>query len=394
MASNGAVPDGIGNGADTSAPAPDDKPVSLRDVAEQAWDDLEAEADEIEPSEPSSSERARDEQGRFIARELPPGEQTPVPAPAIPASQAPRPDPAQGSQPPQHWPQQDRDMYARLPKEGQEFLMRRHNDMERDYTAKTQAAATAVEFVQALTPVFTDPDLQRSLVDPNGQPVHPAEAVRQWAQVHMRASHPDPRVRAGLLRDLAQGMQLNPAAVFGQSQQGSPVPGMTPDDLKDPALRQFADYVADTHSGVAALRNELDMIKRQSSEQQKAAATAYAKQGIDAFADAVDQQGRRLYPYFDAVLPQLMELYHANPGRDLREAYETACWMSATIRGQIQQAQSSQSRRQQDNARAAAAARGNLRGRTAPVSKGDQSGSPQGLRAALEAAADEVGFEG
>jgi DNA invertase Pin-like site-specific DNA recombinase len=68
--------------------------------------------------------------------------------------------------------------------------------------------------------------------------------------------------------------------------------------------------------------------------------------------------------------------------------------MSATVWGQIQQAQSSQSRRQQDNARAAAAARGNIRGRTAPVSKGDQSGSPQGLRAALEAAADEVGFEG
>jgi hypothetical protein len=399
--SNGGVPDGIGNGADTSAPAPEDKPQSLRDVAEQAWDDLEAEADLEDASEseaPQPRDDGRDERGRWVAKhpETIPGEQTQVPAPAVPpASQQPRPDPAQSNQAPAHWPQAARDMFARQTPEAREYLLERHAAMERDYTQKTQAAATAVEFVQALTPIFSHPDVQRSLVDfQTGQPVHPAEAIRQWTDMHLRAMHPDPRVRAGLARDIMQRMQLDPAAVFGHPQQGSPIPGMTPEDLKDPALRQFADYVADTHSGVAALRNELEMIKRQSAEQQKSVAAAAAKQGIDAFADAVDQQGNRLYPYFDAVLPELMELYHANPGRDLREAYDTACRMSATVWGQIQQSQSSNTRRREDNARAAAAARGNIRGRTAPVVKGDQAGQGQGLRAALEAAADEVGFEG
>jgi hypothetical protein len=395
---NGGTPDGVGNGADTSAPAPDDKPQSLRDVAEQAWDDLEAEADlEEQQDETQPRDDGRDERGRFTARQPLPGEQTPVPAPAVPpASQQPRPDPAQSNQAPAHWPQAAREMFARQTPEAREYLLERHAAMERDYTQKTQAAATAVEFTQALAPIFTHPAVQQSLVDyQTGQAVHPVEAIRQWTDMHLRAMHPDPRIRAGLARDIMQRLQLDPAAVFGHSQQGqSPVPGMTPEDLKDPALRQFADYVADTHSGVAALRGELEMIKRQSAEQQRAAATAYAKQGIDAFADAVDSQGNRLYPYFDTVLPELMELYRANPARDLREAYDTACRMSATVWGQIQQAQSSQSRRQQDNQRAAAAARGNIRGRTAPVSKGDQAQTPHSLRAALEAAADEVGFEG
>jgi hypothetical protein len=115
--------------------------------------------------------------------------------------------------------------------------------------------------------------------------------------------------------------------------------------------------------------------------------------GIDNFADEKDAQGNLLHPHFDAVLPQVIELYQANPNRDLREAYETAVWMNPQLRQTMIQSAQQTVEQKHSNQRAAAAARSNVRGRTSPVSKpGPQDGEPQGLRAALAAAADEVGL--
>ena len=60
-----------------------------------------------------------------------------------------------------------------------------------------------------------------------------------------------------------------------------------------------------------------------------------ARTGIDGFADEKSSDGRPLRPHFDAVLPLIIDLYKANPNRDLSEAYETACWAHPEVRKQL-----------------------------------------------------------
>lgn len=378
----------------------DEAPRSLREIAEAAWTEVES-APEPETTEtpPAGQDgRARDNLGRFAS--VPPdatGEQPPGPAPiddkTAPPAQPPSPAPqGSSSEAPAHWSAEDKATFAKLPKEGQDFLLKRHTAMEQDYQSKVQANATAVQFTQSVAPVFEHPSVKAALVDyQTGGAVHPADAIRQWAAFHVRAMSRDPNERVGLLREMAQRMQLDPAAVFGQGNQ--PVNGLSEEDMKDPAIRYFVDHVGKTAQEVQALRNQLQDLNRQQSERQSQESLRVIGWGIDSFADEKDAQGKLLHPHFDTVLPQLIELYQANPQRDLRETYDAAVWMNPQLRSTLIQQERQSVEQRQANERAAKAARGNVRGRTSPVEKPAAEGDkPKGLRATIAAAADEVGL--
>jgi hypothetical protein len=201
----------------------------------------------------------------------------------------------------------------------------------------------------------------------------------------------DPNERVGLLKEMAQRMQLDPAAVFGQGNQ--PVNGLSEEDMKDPAIRYFVDHVGKTAQEVQALRGQLQDLNRQQSERASQESLRVIGWGIDTFADEKDATGKLAHPHFDAVLPQMIELYSANPNRDLHEAYNTAVWMNPQLRQTLIQNERQSVEQRQANERAAKAARGNVRGRTSPVEKPTaDTDKPKGLRATIAAAADEVGL--
>jgi hypothetical protein len=375
------------------------EPRSLREIAEAAWNTIETAPDDgaDDQSEPPAGQdsRVRDNLGRFAKA----GEQSsPDPAPpqndkTAPPVQPPSPAPTgSSSEAPQHWSAEDKATFAKLPKEGQDFLLKRHNEMERDYQSKVQANATAVQFTQAVAPVFEHPSVTAALIDyQTGGRVHPVDAIKQWAAFHVRAMSKDPNERAGLLRELAQRLQLDPAAVFGQSNQSGN--GLSEEDMKDPAIRYFADHVGKTSKDLQALRDQLQEIGRQQTERASQESLRVIGWGIDQFADEKDAQGNLLHPHFDAVLPQVIELFQANPQRDLREAYEAAVWMNPQLRSTLIQQERQSVEQKAANERAAKAARMNVRGRTSPVAKpGAEGDKPKGLRAVISAAADEVGL--
>jgi hypothetical protein len=375
----------------------EEAPKSLREVAEEAWSEVEEAADDDtgqEPPEPQSGQdgRKRDSLGRFMPGEA--DDTVPAPDGKIPAPDGAQPHPApagSSNEAPAHWSPEARAMYAKLPQEARDFLLERHTAMERDYQGKVQQSASAVQFTQALAPVFEEPRMKASLANVEGRPLHPVHAIEQWAAFHLRAMDPNPQVRMGLLQELAQRMQLDPAAL-GKT---PPPPGLSEQDLADPAVKYFADTVGRTMQELNALRGELNGIRAAETERTNEAVLRATRQGIDSFADATDPQGNKLYPHFDAVLPQLIELFRANPDRDLKEAYDTAVWMAPTVRQGLLTRERSTVEQRQSNERASRAARGNVRGRTSPVSKPDAAnGEAKGLRATLAAAAEEVGFEG
>lgn len=375
------------------------QPRSLREIAEASWNELEsAEPTPAEGEQPAAgqSERSRDNLGRFVSKE--PGEQPDGPAPAqtektAPPAQPQSPAPqGSSSEAPAHWSANDKATFAKLPKEGQDFLLKRHTEMERDYQSKVQANATAVQFTQSVAPVFEHPAVSAALVDyQTGARIHPTDAIKQWAAFHVRAMSPNVEDKVGLIKDLMTRLNLDPAAVLGQGNQ--PVPGLSDEDMKDPAIRYFVDHVGKTAQEVQALRNQLQDFNKRQQEQASQESLRVINWGIDNFADEKDAAGNPLHPHFDAVLPQMIELFQSNPQRDLREAYETAVWMNPQLRQTLIQSERQSVEQKAANERAAKAARSNLRGRTSPVEKPAADGDkPKGLRAVIAAAADEVGL--
>jgi len=259
--------------------------------------------------------------------------------------------------------------------------------MEGDYQRRVQANATAAQFTEALAPVFRDPVISGSLQQAGASPF---DAIQQWASFHKRAMDPNPEVRGLLLKELGQRMGLNPAAGGQVSQPG--IAGLTEAELKDPAIKLFADHIGKTLNDVQALRGELNQMRQQDVDRQTAEAQKISRWQIDQFADEKDAQGNLRHPHFDAVLEHMIELFHANPARDLQQAYDMAIWAVPAIRTSLLAAERNNVQQQQSNERAKQAVRSNVRGVTSPVSKPAGEGKPTGMRATLEAAADEVGF--
>jgi hypothetical protein len=386
------------------AAQPEARP-SLREIAEQAWDDVVENApddggESPDQPEPGRSSQNRDSLGRFSSKEEEPGEAAPPEAPSPDdqdsAPQEPesptQPPQGESSEAPQNWSAQDRQTFAKLPEEAREFLLRRHSDMEGDYQRRVQAVGVAAQFTEAVAPVFQDPVVQGSLKQ---QGISPVDAIQQWAAMHRRAYHPDPRERVNLLVDIARNVGLDPAAIFATQSRpdaAGPLPGLTEEDLKDPAIRSFADHIGRTSSEVQQLRNAIQQMTQQRQDE----VLQVTRMNIDRFADEADAQGNKLRPDFDECLPALMEMVRANPQVDIAQAYNEARWRTPSIRERlVNAAQSSaqqtvQQRQSADRARAAV--RTNVRGMTSPVTKPAPTEGAKGLRATLEASADEVGI--
>lgn len=395
-------------------------PPSLRDIAEAAYDDLESAAAAPEGEGPSpegeapseetiaDGDRPRDKQGRWVSKSgAQPGEAIepldPAPKPKpVSETQAPKPpDPAAAppsagakqSGPPEHWSAEDKATFAKLPAEGQAFLLKRHGDMEAEFTRKSQASAGAVQFTQALAPVFNDPQIARSL---QAAGVNPVQAIHEWANWHRLGTSERQEDKFHLLVNLTQRMGLDPARIFAALQNQPPqgVAGLDPEALKDPAVKFFADHLGKTQSELDALRDQLARREQAELAARNEWSLRNARANVDGFADEKGKDGQPLRPYFDAVLPILTDMFKANPNRNMAEAYDTACWAHPEVRKHLLAAEHYRQQSQQDLAKARVAVRGNTRGVTAPVARpnGADGASKGGIRDAIERSADEVGF--
>jgi hypothetical protein len=381
---------------------------SLREIAEQAYDDLESAANEPEapqePEEPlASDERPRDKQGRWVSKskDAEPGEaieQLPAADPAlkeeVTGTSAQEPDPAaqaRSNQVPEHWSAEDKATFAKLPPEGQAFLLKRHGEMEAEFTRKSQASAGAVQFTQSLAPVFNDRRIQSSLQQMG---LNPTQAVQEWAGFHVRAMSPNLQDRFNVLVDMTERMGLDPARIFSALNK-SPLPeGLSESELKDPAVKFFADQLGQIASQHNALRSEMQQRWAAENQARAQAGEQHARQSIDQFADEKGPDGNPLRPYFDAVLPILLDLFKANPQRSLVEAYDAACWSHPEVRKQLLAAEHQRQQSRHDVEKAKIAQRGNTRGLTSPAVKPSGTDGPSrgSLRDAIERSAEEVGF--
>ena len=393
----------------------DAPPPSLRDIAEQAYDDLETGAEAEAPEAPegeapaeeplASDERPRDKSGRWVAKsEAQTGEAIARPPPPADPAQKPKdsepratePDPAvaqapRSNQVPEHWSAEDKATFAKIPAEGQAFLLRRHGEMEAEFTRKAQASAGAVQFTQSLAPVFNDRRIQASLQQMG---LNPTQAVQEWATFHIRAMSPDQKDKFQVLVDLTERMGLDPARIFSALNQPQLPEGLSESELKDPAVKFFADRLGQTTGELNALKSEIQQRWAAENQARVQAGEQHAKANIDQFADEVGSDGKLLRPHFNTVLPILLDLYRANPQRNMAETYDAACWSHPEVRKQLLAAEQMRVQSRHDVEKAKIAQRGNTRGLTSPAVKPPGLNGPSrgSLRDAIEQSAEEVGF--
>jgi hypothetical protein len=268
--------------------------VSLRDDLSKIYDsqesgetvepEIEATAEEEEPKEKG---RARDESGKFVKAEGETEEEAPEDG-AEPEELAATPEP--GLEAPQHWSSTDKAVFAKQPKEAQEFLLRRHKDMEADYTRKTQEVAETKRFKDTFDQLLTP---YRQTFAMNG--LDDVGGVR-YLLGYFSALQQNP---AATIQSLAQQYGVD----LGQNQGGT----------VDPNMKPLLDKIQLLESQIA-----------QTSQAQQYQVSSNLLEQVNSFRDEKDATGNLKHPHYETVRQDMSWLVGNGRAKSLQEAYEQA----------------------------------------------------------------------
>ena len=268
---------------------------------------------------------------------------------------------------PSHWPQADRDMFAKQTPEGKTWLLARHKAMEADYTKKTQDAGSARRYKDQLDEVFAP---YREAMARDG--IDDVTAIKQLVAAHDYLQK-DP---INGINWLAQRYGID----LKQATEG--VSG----DAQNPELVSMKNRFAQ-------LENKLNStLSAQQNEQQKATLTQ-----VEQFAVEKDAQGNALRPHFDEVAKDIAVLIGVSRQQgdqlSLQDAYDRAIYANPQVRAKVLAVLETERKAKDEDERkrkadAAKRAGFEVRGQGAAVSLAAQTNS---VREDLEAAFAEHG---
>lgn len=366
-----------------------DKPKSIDEIMNEAWEQTMGEADTL-PEESqhldvvlesvSDTPPEGNAQDASSTTQQDTGTQETEPAGEQQATTEESTQPAGSAEAPQHWSEADRTMFGTLTQEAKDFLLRRHRDMEADYTRKTQENANAIKLGKAAIDVI-DTEIQTSLQMAG---VDQGQFLKNLVGYH-KLSMQDP---VAFVRAVTRSLRLDPAQVFptgtppaGDGQQQTPPAGTDPLSTR-----------------LAAIEGRIT--RDDQARQQEAVATAGRE--LSTFSTEKDPQGNLLRPHFEQVKQTMGRLMMADETLDLQQAYEVAVFRDPELRKTLPAQTNGAApatvavdmdkvRRGEEAARAVKAnKRGNGNGAVTPPAapKGKMS-----LHEAMNAAADEIGLK-
>ncbi|MCW3678222.1 hypothetical protein [Burkholderia cenocepacia] len=243
---------------------------------------------------------------------------------------------------PQSWNAAERAHWEKIPAEVQAVITRREEEAHRGITKLGQDAAYGQKLRDVISPYL--PIIRAEGGDEAG-------AVRDLLQTAyvLRTANPEQKVQ--LFRQLAGqfGVDLSAAA------QG----------------------VREVDPELAALRQELTQVRgylANTEQQQHQQIEASAQQMIDAF--AADPKNE----FYEQVKPLMGQLLVAGQAQTMQDAYDQACWATASVRSTLMQ-------RQEADAEAKRAAEAKARAGAKRHAGGSVSGAPTAPVAATASAA-------
>lgn len=328
----------------------------LRAALASAFEEQKGSEADAEPAK-TATERARDEKGRFASKQT-----DTEPATRVEASEA-KDEPIA---PPYSWTADQKEHFSQLPREMQQYIIKREQERESFVGRKSQEVSAIKERYQAVDRIVEQYGdvFQRSGVDPYFGLEQLVAAQRYLDK--------DP---IGALQAIAQsyGIDLSQLAngsahSVQQQQQAAP---------------QYNPLVPELN----AIQAKLAAIEQEKMAQQWHSQVAE----VNAFANEMDANGKLIRPYMADVNEQLTDeiriLRERNPHAPAREilqqAYDAACWKNPEVRSKLIEAQR-QPQIQAQRVQQARLAGSSVRG--APGASTLAAGSGSSVRDALLAA--------
>jgi hypothetical protein len=269
--------------------------VSLRDDLSAIYDKQENETPEVEETlvEAEPKSRVRDESGKFVkatGNDSQEEETEPVSEEEPESKLEPEKVQEPSIEAPQHWSAEDKAAFTKIPKDAQEFVLRRYKAMEADYTRKTQEVADTKRFKdnfdQLLNP-YRNHFAMQGLDD--------VGAVRNMLGWY-NSLQQNP---AQTLQVLAQQYGID----FNQKQ----------DENVDPNFK--------------ALRDEIQFLKSQiaqthQAQQQQVSSNLFEQ--VNSFRDEKDSTGNLKHPHFETVRKDMAVFVETGRAKNMEDAYQLA----------------------------------------------------------------------
>jgi hypothetical protein len=282
--------------------------VSLRDALSKSYDEQATntkaeETPEVETAQDEPKGRVRDESGRFVRAENEPidveskPEKTQTQETENETKVEPEVKHEPGLEAPQHWSAADKELFGKQPKEVQEYLLRRHKDMEADYTRKTQDVADTKRFRENVDQLMNP---HRNFFAMNG--LDDVGAIR-YMLGWFGAIQQDP---AQAIHSLAQtyGIDFNPKQ----------------EENIDPNVKALRDEVAFLKNTIA-----------QTNQAQQNQVSSNLLEQVNSFRDEKDSTGNLKHPHFEAVRKDMSVLVGSGRAKNMEEAYELAVRLNPEI---------------------------------------------------------------
>lgn len=201
---------------------------------------------------------------------------------------------------PKSWAKETHEIWAKIPPEAQAQIEHREKQMLEgleQYRQHSERGRSWSQIVDPYTPLLAS------------QGVDPDKAIASLMNAHFRLSTLQGEQKAAYFKQIADTYQVDLRAL-GAAQESAP---------EDPRVRALEEKIARLEGGFT-------------QTQQRAFEEAKAKisNDVNAFAEAKDEKGNALHPYFDEVHDDLI-VYLKN-GASLKEAYDKAVYANQVTR--------------------------------------------------------------
>jgi hypothetical protein len=225
---------------------------------------------------------------------------------------------------PKNWSEDVRSKFKDLPRDAQEYMLKRDKEMTADYTRKTQEVAEQRKSFESLDKVIAP---MRQQIAASG--VGEAEYISRLLNADM-ALRNNPKMA---LKQLAQGYGIDLSSIEETVDWND----------SDPQITQLKQQ----NQAILAELNQFKQQNLQSARQQTEAQ-------INGFANTKDDKGNLKYPHFDKLRVKMGNLIDAGEAKGLEDAYAKAVRLDDELYKQSLDAQRKSAKAEEDARRKAA----------------------------------------
>jgi hypothetical protein len=202
-----------------------------------------------------------------------------------------------------NWSEEDKKIFRSMDDSGRKFLLKRHNELEKDYTRKRQADSEALKLAESY----------KQLIEPHKEyfrnlGMEPAQALNMLANAERKLRFGTAQEKLDTFNYLARNYDVLRDAAGTQQQI-------------DPNLKPIFDEISQTKAELARIKQE-----RQQTEND------YLNHVIQEFKTAKDKNGNLKYPHFEDVRSDMGDLIRMKKAESLEDAYEQAIFLNRDLR--------------------------------------------------------------